>query len=106
VPFKNAYERGIHFKKHGADFGAATEVDYEAMADYFMCFGPMNANTQDCTRAACDDYLRMQLVTTDFGVTCISSGFLRTFYRPLFSNIWHRGGAKRFLEHECARVDI
>ncbi len=105
MPFANARQRNIHFQKHGAEFGAATEADYEAMADLFMS-GPMNANTKDCTRVACDDYVRMDLVKTDFGVTCISTAFLRTFYKPPAMKIWNRGGTKRFLAHECARVMI
>ena len=103
MPFANAYQRDSHFKKHGAEFGAATEVDYEAMADQFM-FGPMNADTRDCTRASGDDYLRMDQIKTDFGVSCVSTGFLRTFYKPPVIKIWNRGGAKRFLAYECAKV--
>jgi pyocin large subunit-like protein len=103
VPFANVYQRNIHFQKHGAVVGAATELEYEAMADQFM-FGPMNADTNDCTRPNGDDYLRMDLIKTDFGVTCISTGFLRTFYRPPAIKIWNRGGTKRFLAYECARV--
>lgn len=103
MPFATVYERDIHFKRHGAEFGAATELEYEAMADRFM-LGPMNADTRDCTRPNGDDYLRMELITADFGVTCVSTGFLRTFYRPSVMKVWNRGGTKRFLAYECARV--
>jgi pyocin large subunit-like protein len=103
VPFATAYQRDSHFKRHGGEFGAATEAEYEAMADRFM-LGPMNANTRDCTRSNGDDYLRMDLIRTDFGVTCVTSGFLRTFYRPTTIKIWNRGGTARFLAYECAKV--
>jgi pyocin large subunit-like protein len=107
VPFKNVYERDSHFERHGKDFGAATEADYEAMADQFMCYGPQGADVRDCTRLRLtgeEDYLRMDMVKTDFGVTCLTTGFLRTFYRPPTIKIWNRGGARRFLTYECARV--
>jgi hypothetical protein len=103
VPFATVYERDIHFHKHGAGVGAATEADYEAMADLFM-FGPMNVNTRDCTRPNGVDYLRMELIRTDFGVTCLTTSFVRTFYRPAPLKIWNRGGTIRFLAFECAKV--
>lgn len=102
MPFRTVYDRDTHFKRHGAEFGAATEVEYEAMADRFM-FGPMNADTRDCTRASRDSYLRMDLARTDFGVTCVNRVFLRTFYRPTAAKIRNRGGAEAFLASECAR---
>jgi len=98
------YQRSSHFMKHGADVGAVDELAYEAMADAFM-FGQMNADTRDCTRPNGDDYVRMDLVKTDFGVSCVSTGFLRTFYKPPATKIKNRGGPAMFLASECARMN-
>jgi len=106
VPFGSVYQRDIHFQRHGAEFGAATQAEYEAMADLFTS-GPMNADSRDCTRHRLDgdeDYVRMDLRRTDFGVNCANRGFLRTFYRPDPGNIRVRGGCSGFLVYQCARV--
>ena len=49
MPFANAYERAIHFAKHGHEFGASTELDYEHMADMFLN-RPMTITTRECLR--------------------------------------------------------
>lgn len=36
MPFANADLRAIHFGRHGHEFGAANELQYEQMADGFL----------------------------------------------------------------------
>jgi pyocin large subunit-like protein len=49
VPFHNARQRAIHFVRHGHEFGAANEFDYESMAEAFMA-SPMHPNMHEGTR--------------------------------------------------------
>ena len=41
MPFANPLERATHFVRHGAEFGCATEAEYELLAEQFL-FGPMD----------------------------------------------------------------
>jgi len=78
VPFQNAYERAIHFAKHGKDFGAADEFEYERMADRFL-FGRMVLGTQQCIRPNGNDRVRFSFTSGDFGVATVLPEFVRTF---------------------------
>jgi len=101
------YQRDSHFKRHGTEFGVHAAAEYEAMADAFMAPGPINVDTLDGTRHRKDgdvDYMRMDTVKSDFGVSCLNRNFLRTFYRPTATKIRNRGGAVGFFAFECARV--
>jgi hypothetical protein len=103
VPFVNAFELAIHFARHGADVGAATEADYEALADGFLS-GPMNATTQECTRPNLIDYLRFDFSNRHFGVLCLQNKCVRTFYPASAQLVARRGGPVGFFSFECARI--
>jgi hypothetical protein len=103
VPFVNAFELAIHFARHGAEVGAATPEDYEALAEAFLS-GPMNATTKDCTRPNLIDYLRFDFNNSHFGVLCLQNNCVRTFYPAAARIIVRRGGPSGFMAFECARM--
>jgi len=105
VPFQNAYERATHFAKHGKDFGAVDEFEYERMADRFL-FGQMPAETQQCLRPNGDDRIRFDFISVDFGVANVLPEFVRTFYRVKTVKIARHGGPAGFFAYECARVNL
>jgi hypothetical protein len=49
MPFADANQRAIYFLKHGREFGAADELQYEQMADGFLG-GPMTIAMRECVR--------------------------------------------------------
>ena len=107
MPFLNANERAIHFSKHGRDFGAATEQDYEQMADAFMrrALSPI---LQECIRGLGvgePDRVRLHFDNGHFGVAYRQT-ILRTFHIKSAAKIRNRGGAANLLRYECARVDL
>ncbi len=102
MPFQNAWERAIHFAKHGAAVGAPTAEDYERMADAFM-FGLMNAQTRECVRPNFVDRLRFKTLNRHFGVACIQPEFLRTFYPVGRKLIAKYGGDVPYFRYECGR---
>ena len=105
MPFANAFERAIHFTKHGHKFGLTNENAYEQMADLFM-FGPMNADTRECTRPNGNDRLRCETVIRHFGVATIVPALVLTFY-PLKASIIHNhGGINGYFTFECGRIDL
>ncbi len=69
-----------HFIKHGMEFQAATDKQYEALADRFMT-GPLHQNVKQCKRKG-GDILRYDVVTEEFGILA-SHGLLRTYYKPV-----------------------
>jgi hypothetical protein len=102
VPFANALELGIHFRKHGHKFGHRTAVEYEKAADAFM-FDPMNANTRECVRPNGRRRCRLETVAAHFGVAVVGRKFLITFYPPSPGTIRSHGGMTAYFAHECAR---
>ena len=105
MPFENAMERAIHFVKHGAKFGAATEAEYEQLADAFM-FDQLTAPTNECTRPSGIDRLRFNGTNRHFGVACTAPEFVRTFYPVEQRKIVRHGGNAAFFALECGRVNL
>lgn len=103
MPFANAWERDTHFAKHGHKFGAADPLEYEQMADAFM-YGPMPANTRECTRPQGIDRIRFGFLTHHEGVSCISPEFLRTFYVVETKVVKRHGGEAAYFGWDCGRV--
>lgn len=99
MPFANNFERALHFQKHGHEFGAATETDYERMADAFM-FGILVSPVQECTRPNHVDRLRFSDPNRHFGVACVHPEIVRTFYRVSSLKIARHGGGARFFGYE------
>jgi hypothetical protein len=105
VPFPNAYERAIHFKKHGKEFGAPDEFVYERMADRFL-FGPMVLGTQQCIRPNGNDRVRFSFTSSDFGVAAGLPESVRTFYKVNRPIVQKHGGTAGFFACECGRVNL
>lgn len=102
MPFANAYERDIHFVKHGHKFGASDALEYERMADEFM-FGPLGAQTHECIRPEGIDRIRFDFGTRYEGVACRAPEFLRTFYPVRTTTIARHGGEAAYFAYECSR---
>ncbi len=100
MPFSTALNRAMHFRKHGHEFGAADEVDYDRMADAFM-FGAMNASTHECVRPNAIDRLRFDDSNRTFGAACLRPVVLKTFYTVSFLKVMRRGRNSRIF---CSRV--
>ncbi len=104
MPFANAWERDTHFAKHGHEFGVATPLQYEQMADAFM-YGPMTAGTHECIRPRGIDRLRFNFGTHHEGVACILPEFLRTFYIVRTKVVTRHGGEAAYFAWDCGRVE-
>jgi filamentous hemagglutinin len=90
-----------HFQRHGADFGAASPQEYEAMADQFLG-SPLTPPTQECIRRSNSDILRFDPITNEFGVLS-NNGMIRTYYKP---NPWNKKKFPTNLAYfsaECAK---
>jgi hypothetical protein len=105
MPFANAEERSLHFKKHGHEFGATDEVEYEGMADAFMG-GPMSITTRECVRPSGNHRVRVNIVHKHFGVAVVNRGIVLTYYIVPLHQVIRRGGIVAFFEYECGRVDF
>ena len=105
MPFANAEERDLHFKKHGHKFNAPNAIAYEQMADAFM-FGPRTLTTREDFRANLIDRLRYNFANRHFGVASIAPEFVRTFYPVPLHTVNHHGGSAAYFAYECARTDI
>jgi hypothetical protein len=105
MPFASPDERAIHFQKHGHEFGAANEVEYEQMADAFMVRA-MNITMRECTRPNNTDRVRLDISNDHFGVAIVQSTTVKTFYIVPFFKIHRRGGKLPFFAYECARTDL
>lgn len=86
MPFASPNERADHFRRHGTDFGAQNEIDYEAMAERFL-LGPKSATCLDYTRGM-GDLVRFDLATDEFGVLG-AMGEIRTYFKPV-PGVTHR----------------
>jgi pyocin large subunit-like protein len=105
MPFANPLERATHFLRHGAQFGCATEDEYEELAEDFL-FGAMDAGTKECVRPKGKDRLRFRGINRNFGVACVQPAFVRTFYRVRLLKIQRHGGPDAFFADECARINL
>jgi hypothetical protein len=101
VPFATADELSIHFQKHGHKFGAATEADYEKMADAFMS-NAWNPGLFDCIRnISTSDRIRLEGATLFFGIA-FGVLTLRSFYPKDANAIAAGGGPAGFVARKCA----
>lgn len=55
-----------HYDRHGTDFGAKSEAEYEQQADSFLG-GPAATGTLECFRRN-GDLVRYNTLTSEFGV--------------------------------------
>jgi hypothetical protein len=105
MPFSSQYERAIHFERHGRLLRAATELEYEQMADALM-FNPMTLAMRECIRPDGIDRLRFDVSNDHFGAAIVQTPTLKTFYMVTAFMIRVRGGKKAFFDYECARTDV
>ena len=105
MPFLNSYERTSHFLRHGREFGATTEEEYEQMADAFMrrILSPI---LQECIRmnARDRDRVRLHFDRGNFGIAYRQT-ILRTYHMKSQTKIRNRGGAAALLAYECGRIN-
>ena len=71
---------GDHFRRHKAEFDAATPEEYEALADTFLG-GPLDANTLECEKASNADVVRYNYISQEFGVLS-PQRLIRTYFKP------------------------
>lgn len=103
VPFHPPKQRTLHFLRHGHEFGAADEFEYERMADAFMSC-PLDTQMLERTRATGrTDRLRLHIVTRHFGVAW---GILTvtTYFIVTASKITRDGGPAGYIAARCAEV--
>jgi hypothetical protein len=105
MPFSSPVERALHFQKYGYQFGAATEAEYEQMADQFMG-KPINITMRECIRPNRTDRVRFDVSNDHFGVGIVSTTAVRTYHIVPFFKIHRRGGKQQFFSYECARTDL
>ncbi len=105
MPFCTAWERDIHFAKHGHKFGVTDATQYERMADDFT-FGPRGAGTQECLRPGGRDRVRFADMTRWLAVSRVlpAPECLRTFYRVRQATVARHGGSANYFAYECGRI--
>jgi hypothetical protein len=102
VPFASPRQLILHFVKHGHKFGAASELDYEQMADAFMS-EPLNGDLHECISphgARCRN--RIQASTLYFGVAL--HAIIRTFHPKDANGVAKRGGPAAYVAYKCSEV--
>jgi hypothetical protein len=105
MPFATADERDIHFKKYGYQFGAATAVQYEELADGFMA-KPVNITLRECIRPNGRDRIRFDISNDHFGVGIVATTTVRTYHIIPFFRIHRHGGRQKYFQYECARTEL
>lgn len=75
--FATKLDLADHFQKHGREMGAATEQEYEQLADAFLG-SPVRPPVVECERRN-GDRVRCNPDTNEFGVIA-RSGVIRTYY--------------------------
>lgn len=103
VPFLSAWQRSLHFAKHGHEFGTKNEFDYEAMAEAFMG-AAMHPNTHECYRTTgMRDRCRIDANTRHFGIV-FNVLTVRTYYIVTAAKIIRYGSAAGYVLAQCAKT--
>lgn len=104
VPFRDAKQRALHFRRHGHEFGATDELQYEGMSDAFMT-APMNPILLECVRITEPiDRLRLNVNTRCFGVAESLTTVVKTMHIRDAFGIAHRGGPAGFMAFKQIEV--
>jgi hypothetical protein len=103
MPFFDQLERDIHFKKHGAEFGASDPADYERMADAFM-FGAIESDARECVRPQGEDRIRFGFITHRLGVACVTPQFIRTFHVVRLRTVRSHRDSAGYFAWQCGRI--
>jgi len=100
IKFEDSAARADHFQKHGAEFGASSDIDYEDMARDFLN-GPPPQTVLDCTRRSNGDYIRFDRATDAFAVVRADS-VIKTFFKPQVA--WHKFRSNlAYFQWECSK---
>lgn len=104
VPFASPFLLQIHFDRHGHEFGATSEEDYERKADEFMSRPP----TADIYDGQCVNhrptgvYDRIRLHgTTRWFAVAYGVQTIRTFHVTRRNKIIKAGGPRAFVDQQC-----
>lgn len=79
MPNFDPLELKLHFVKHGTEFGAPTDAEYERLAAHFLT-APLRPGVLECTRK-CGDIVRYDTATTEYGVLSATLA-IRTYFKP------------------------
>ncbi len=94
--FSNANSLARHYVDHGSDFGCASAVEYEVLADEFLG-AARPAHVQERLRTK-GDIVRFDPITDSYGVID-PSGVIRTFFKPVpcasIADLLKRAAAKK-----------
>lgn len=101
MPFASPPQLSLHFAKHGHKFGAATEQDYEKMADAFMSQA-LHSQLHECIGTN-GDRIRLEEITLYYGVA-YNVSTIRTFHTKDANQIAHAGGPAGYIAQKCAEV--
>jgi len=97
--FQDAASRADHFANHGSDFGATSEVEYEAMAVAFLN-SPVRGTILQGIRSN-GDVVRFNTATEAFAVMR-RDGVIRTYFKP--DPYWHGfSDSLAYFRRECAK---
>ncbi|MBI2156609.1 MAG: hypothetical protein HYV94_03030 [Candidatus Rokubacteria bacterium] len=77
--FSSQAQLADHYQRHGADFSATDENDYESKADSFLG-GPKGSKIREFIRSVSGDKLRYNVSTHAFGVLR-KDGVIKTYYK-------------------------
>jgi hypothetical protein len=104
MPFANAWERDIHYAKHGHEFGAADPAEYERLAERFM-FGARAATTRECIRPRGLDRIRFNFRSYHEAVARLDPVYLKTFFVVGKKTVARHGGPSGYFAWDCGRVE-
>jgi len=83
VPFTRGFvypaDRARHYARHGGDFGATNEMEYEEQADIFLG-APKSITSLESIRGN-GDRVRYDPATEEFGVLA-KNGRIKSYFRP------------------------
>ena len=100
VPFASKYKRESHFLSHGHKVGAASEEEYERMADEFIS-RLKNPDLYDCIRnLVTNDRIRLEGRTLYFGIA-YGVLIIKSFYPKDANAIAADGGPAGFVARKC-----
>jgi hypothetical protein len=103
VHFLSTWQRSLHFAKHGHEFGALNEFDYEIMAETFMS-AIMRPNMRECCRTTgTHDRCRIDGTTRQFGIA-YDVLTIRTYYVVTASKIRRYRSAVGYVQAQCAKT--
>jgi hypothetical protein len=78
--FASPYLLEDHFDSHRSDFDAASEEEYEDLADEFLG-GRRRDSTLECKRTRNGDVIRYDTATREFGIVS-HDGIIKTYFKP------------------------